>query len=180
MRMSASITQEEIAAAIILPHFRAVQDIFSVFRPEPKTTLKRLEKTKFVIDPEIHNTKRHFAATRDDGLLMLFAPEIVNLPTETLVAILSHEFGHAADFIYPSRWYTPSGGPTLATWIAEEGVDGRSFRIWSRLWEKRNRDQVEWAADGIVEAVTGHKLTYCGDCMLQCFGGGEERPAGLR
>lgn len=185
--MVSAVSQEEVAAFVIAPHFRAVQDIFSVFETEPGHPLAKLAKVKFIIDPEIHDKPRHFAATevsaaktRDDGMLMLFAPEIIELPVETLVAIISHEFGHAADFAYASRWVMRPDGPGVATWIDSEDLDTKEFRAWSKLWNERSADQIEWAADGIAEAVTGQKLTYCGDCMLQCFGGGVERPKGLR
>jgi len=171
---------DEIAATVIAPHFDAVRDVFLGFDPEPDFSFVRLEKLKFVIDPKMHDKPRHFAATRDDGLLMLFAPQIVDLDVETLVAIIAHEFGHALDFLYPARFYTPADGPARASWIEERNVDTRAFRAWSKLWEDRNRDQVEWAADGIAELVTGQHITYCGSCVLQCFGGGIERPKGLR
>jgi hypothetical protein len=175
-----AITQEEIAATVVAPHFEGVRDVFLSFSPEPDLRLQKLKKIKFVIDESMHDTPRHFAATRDDGLLMLFAPEIVDLDVETLVAIIAHEFGHALDFLYPARFYMPADGPAEATWIVERDLDTRAFRTWSKIWDKRNRDQIEWAADGIAEFMTGKHITYCGPCILQCFSGGIERPKGLR
>jgi len=178
---AASISREEIAASVVMPHFCAVQDAFAEFEVEPGVKLVKLAKVKFVIDPKIHDKPRHFAATFEDGRSMVFAPEIVDLPFETLVAILAHEFGHAADFAYPARWFMAGGGPSTASWIPERKTDSRLFRQWDKTWTGRNRDQVEWAADGIAQAVTGQTLTYCGDCMLQSFSGcGVERPKGLR
>lgn len=176
------VTQEEIIASIIQPHFDEVRNTFADFVPDgDDRPMAKLRKVKFVVDPEIHNTPRHFAATRDDGLLMLFAPQIVDLPAETLVAILMHEFGHAADFSYPARWITPgerAGGK--GDWIPSSGEELKEFRQWKKIWQTRSRDQVEWAADSISYRVTGLKLGYAGDCLLQSFLGGKPRPKGLR
>jgi hypothetical protein len=176
-----SVSREEIAASVVMPHFCAVQDVFSDFEIEPGVRLDKLAKVKFRIEPKVHDKARHFAATYEDARLMIFAPEIVDLPFETLVAIMAHEFGHAADFAYPARWYTADGsGPTSASWIPNRKTDSRLFRQWDKTWAARNRDQIEWAADAIAQVVTGQKITYCGDCMLQTFSGGVERPKGLR
>jgi hypothetical protein len=170
----------EIAREILAPHFDAVKDVYAAFCPEPgHAPLARAAETKFVIDPKQHDTERHFAACRDDGLKMIFAPQIVDLPVDTLVAILAHEFGHALDFLYPGHWVTPPRGPGLAVWIGDPSAT-KQGRAWRKLWEDRDTDRVEWAADGIAQAVTGKKLGYCGPCMLQCFAGGVERPEGLR
>lgn len=174
------VTREEISASVILPHFHAVQDVFADFSPEPGVKLDRLKKTQFIIDPSVHDKPRHFAATRDDGRLMMFAPGIIDLDIETLIAILTHEFGHAADFTYAGRWISQPSGPGIARWIEDSDLSRREFRTWRKLWEDRSRDHVEWAADGIAEAVTGRNIKYCGDCVLQCFHGGIERPKGLR
>lgn len=190
------LTDEEVATSILEPYFRAVQDEFSAFEPERGFALVKLAKVKFIVDPKVHDSERHFAATRDDARLMYFAPQIVDLPPETLVAIIAHEFGHAADFAYPARWLMPDRGPGCARWIKNKDVeqttkngqrvDSKSFRAWSRSWADRDkdeglgRDRIEWAADGIAEAVVGKPISYCGDPLLQCFCCGIERPAGLR
>lgn len=182
------VTKEEIAASVIEPHFKAVQDVFSSFEPEPGMRLSKLERVKFIIEPKVHDKPRHFAATRDDALLMMFAPQIIELDIDTLVAILAHEFGHAADFAYPARWFTHDRGPCRAEWIdsnrVEEKVgprrDTKSFRAWSKLWRDRGKDQVEWAADGIAEAVLDKHITYCKPLLLQSFVCGIDRPKGLR
>jgi hypothetical protein len=175
------VSEEEMAASIIQPYFDAVRHTFSSFVPDDNDGhLKKLARVRFVVDPDIHDTPRHFAATRDDGIHMMFAPQIVDLSTETLIAIIVHEFGHAADFSYPGRWVTPPSGTKKAIWIPDEDEDLKQSRQWKKLWNTRGRDQIEWAADGIAFTVTGMKLEYCGDCMLQCFSGGTTRPKGLR
>jgi hypothetical protein len=169
----------ELAASVVQPHFDAVRDVFLEHTPAPGETLGMLARTRFEIDTEIHDSRRHFAATRDDGLLMMFAPGIVDLDLETLAAILAHEFGHATDFLYPARWLTPMDGPGKAAWIPV-GTPPKLSARWSKLWKDRTRDQVEWAADGIGEAVTGKPIRYCGNLLLQCFTGTKERPRWLR
>ncbi len=176
-----TLTDDEMVTSVLAPHFCAVQDVVAAHEVEPGFCLEKAKKVRFVIDPEIHDKPRHFAATRDDGVLMLFAPQIIDLPFDTLVAILAHEFGHALDFLYPGRWYSRSDGPGEAFWIAERDMDTKAFRSWRKVWETRRRDHVEWAADGIALSVTGKEITYSGNCLLQTFSGiGSDRPKGLR
>lgn len=169
----------ELAREIVRPHWDAVRDVYAAFVPDGVTSLDRVMQIRFDISPERHDSVRHFAACRDDGLHMEFAPQIVDLPVERLVAIFSHEFGHALDFLYPAHWRMPDEGAGKAEWIGQPEAT-KWGRHWAKKWAVRTRDQIEWAADGIAEAVTGKHLTYCGPLMLQCFTCGIERPAGLR
>lgn len=172
--------EHEIAREIVRPHWDAVRDLFAAFVPPGETQpLSRVMEVRFEIDPKRHDTPRHFAACRTDGLLMLFAPQIVDLPVEHLIPILVHEFGHAADHLYPAYWRTNGDGPCLAQWIGDPSKT-KWGRHWAKQWEDRSQDAVEWAADGIGEAVTGKHITYGGPLMLQQFCCGIERPRGLR
>ena len=180
-----------MAAAVLEPHFDAVRDVFVEFEPEPAFKLDALRRTRMVVDYKAHDTDRHYAMCRDDGLLIKMAPEAVDLNLKTLTAIIAHEFGHAADFAYPGRW-VPTKGRRAAwigeggswrngEWRPESGKSGKRIRTWQRLWHERDDDQVEWGADSIAYAVTGMKIRYCGPCMLQCFdAAGSARPRGLR
>jgi hypothetical protein len=185
----------QIAAAVLEPHFDAVKDTFVEFEPEPGESLSTLRRTRFVVDSSVHDTPRHFAKCRDDGLLIKLAPQSVTLDLETLTAILVHEFGHAADFAYPARWVSAKGHPAAwvgeggswhydsqgnARWREDRGDEAKRIRRWQQLWHERSDDQVEWSADSIALAVTGLRVSYCGPCMLQCFEGGQGRPKGLR
>ena len=87
----ASLTVEE-AEAVLEPYFLAVQEIFV---GNGATKCKRV---KLEIAPWLHDSPRHFAATEDTGKVMIVSPEFAELPEETVVAILSHEFGHAVEF----------------------------------------------------------------------------------
>ena len=162
---------EEVAAAVLEPHFDAVRDSFIDFG------LDKLKRTRLIIEPGVYDGDRHYARCRDDGLRVELAPEAAQLPWMQLVAIISHEFGHAADFAYPSQWVTPLKAGK-AEWIGDR--QDKVANRHRRLWNERTDDQVERAADSIAEAVTGMKIQYCGPCMLQCFSGGRARPAGLR
>jgi hypothetical protein len=192
----------EIAATVIEPYFDAVRDTFAAFEVEPGKPLARLKRVTFEVTSRAHSSARHFAATYETGLSMMFAPELVERPWETMVAILVHEFGHAADFAYPACWSWPKKQPSEVVWVGESArgralawreIYGRSgarsrssdddrppAQNWAFAWQHRDRDQIEWAADAIAEAVTGRPIRYCGDCLLQCFDGGVSRPAGLR
>lgn len=166
---------EEEAWAVIEPHFDAVRDEYALFRPEGASRLSKVQGTKLRIEPSVHDSDRHFAKCRDDGLLILVAPEAAGLDPATLVAVLCHEFGHAADFLYPARWKCKRGAPAI--WVGKERAHrGQALRLWAQ----RSADELEWSADAIARAVTGLEISYCGPCMVQCFAGGIERPAGLR
>lgn len=165
----------ELAYAVIEPHFDAVRDHYASHRPDGKTALSEVRRTKLVVDRRIRDSERHYAACRDDGLLIVVAPEAADLRHEQLVALLSHEFGHATDFLYPARY--AGRRDEAAVWVPE-GV--RKMARIRRAWAERTDDQVEWDADSIAMAVTGRKIGYCGPCLIQCFSGGSARPAGLR
>jgi hypothetical protein len=165
----------EMSATVLAPYFDAVRDVFAAYEPQAGERLTKLEQTRFVVEPEMHDSERHFAGCRQDGLLILLAPESIELPEETLVAVLAHEFGHAADYAYPARWLPERDAP--ACWLND--LSTKEAKRWRKAWPDRSDDQVEWAADSIAQAVTGRKIGYCGPCHLQCWSGGP-RPAGLR
>lgn len=192
----------EIAHAVLQPHFDAVRDVFAGLSAASPIALGRVRRTKFIVDDSARNSARHFAATRTDGLLMVFAPQLVELPVETVVAIVAHEFGHALDFAYPGCWTWPRGEAGPVQWVGEDkaaharawrgifgkpaarsrtGMDDDAPAVnWMRAWGDRTEDEIEWAADGIAWAVTGRRPLYSGPCMLQGFSGGQPRPANLR
>lgn len=169
----------ELAAAVLEPHFDAVRDVFAEFRPDGGVPLSKIKKVKLIVDPAIRNSPRHYAACRTDGKYILLAPQAADLPLEQLVAIISHEFGHAADFNYPGKWLTPNRGDEEAIWVGDH-EDSKQLRKWFKLWNQRSDDQIEMAADSIAYTVTGMPISYCGPCMLQCFSGTRSRPRGLR
>jgi len=169
----------ELAAAVLEPHFDAVRDVFAEYRPNGGNPLKKLCKVQLIVDEAVRDSPRHYAACRTDGKYIILAPQAAELPLETLVAIITHEFGHAADFMYPGMWVSPDRGDEEAIWIGDREPD-KYTRKWFKLWNQRSDDQVEMAADSIAYTVTGMPITYCGPCMLQCFSGQKARPRGLR
>ena len=184
------MTAQEITAAILEPHFDAVRDAFVAYSPAPGMKLWKMRHVRFVIDDSIRDKDRHYAACRDDGKLQLYASDFVNeLELEQMVAIIAHEFGHAADLAYPGQWVTmhPGTDEQSAMWLGMS--KSRQAKQWrEHHWHRRSKDEVEWTADAIAELVTGRKMHYCGPCVLQCFAslkkGGpvveETRPKGLR
>lgn len=167
----------ERAALVIGPHFDAVRDWFCAFEVAPGEKLSRLRRVKLVIHPDVHDSPRHFARCREDGLEIQVAPEAEELDIETLVPLLAHELGHACDFQYPAMWIGERNAP--ARWIGAQ--DNKAGRKLSRLWHERSPDVVEWTADSIAHRITGRPLQYCGPELVQCWSaGGVERPEGLR
>jgi len=169
------VSDEEVAYAILEPHFDAVRDVFADYEPEPGHALVKLNGTKLLVDSAVRDSQRHFAACRDDGLLIVLAPQAAYLDHNTLVPLICHEFGHAADFLYPARWELRRNRPAI--WVPEGAPKMAKRR---NAWNARNDDSVEWAADSIAQAVVGRPIQYCGPCMLQCFSGGQPRPSNLR
>lgn len=167
----------ERAALVIGPHFDAVRDWFCAFEVAPGETLARLRKVKLTIDPTVHDSPRHYARCREDGLEIQLAPEAEELEIETLVPLISHEMGHACDFQYPAMWIGERGAQ--ARWIGAQ--DNKQGRKLQRLWSERSPDVVEWTADSIAHCVIGKAVRYCGPDKVQCWSpSGVERPAGLR
>jgi hypothetical protein len=193
--------EDETVRGIIQPYFDAVMDTFALFR-HPSRHIKKVSEVTYRITSAAHDAERHFARTRTDGRLMEFATEIVDLPPDTLVAIITHEFGHSADMLYPACWSWPKSGSGDSIWVGHSDVDrsyawrhtfGKETAVsrtghddkataenWVRAWSDPTDDQIEWAADAIAFAVTGKRIGYSGRCMLQSFDTGARRPAGLR
>lgn len=147
----------------------------------------RCSATKLEIDGEAHDTPRHFAGCRDDGRLILAAPEMADLPVDNVVAIFSHEFGHAVDFLYPTRFQLVVGELEERKGEWSEGrrlptaeMPAAFARGVMRQWRGRDDDEVERLADAIAERVVGRPVAYTGPCLLQTFGAGAPRPEGLR
>lgn len=167
--------ERQHAHLFLAPYFDAVRDVFAARYPD-------IRKTRFEVSAAVHDTPRHYAACRDDGLLIQVAPQMVDLEAEHVVAILSHECGHALDFLYPARFkVTQPGHP------AREASGGRGSERDLRRWRERELHEVELAADCIAHLVTGRKILYSGECptsdhchLLQSFSEGVVRPAWLR
>lgn len=167
------------ALIVLEPYFEAVQEIFAA-------RLKRCDKVRLAIEEWAHDTHRHFAATKSDGLTIIIAPELARMPEDTVAAILSHEFGHASDFLYPARFQLVEGH--LSEWDHPDwgnargrDQDDKVAFARARQWDGRDDDEVERTADAIAEAIVGRPIYYGGPCVLQSFEPGiRPRPVGLR
>ena len=186
----------EVAATILAPYFESTRVAFASHVPAPGArSLARLARTRFRVSDEVADTHRHFAGTTEDGLWIVLAPSIIDLGPESATAIIAHEFGHAADFLYPADFLPPPRGSGPVRWLGDE-PDSRELRAWRAHWSARSemarsnartpevehaKDQVEWAADSIAESVVGQPIHYCGECMVQCWNPrAPRRPALLR
>ncbi len=160
------------ARALLEPYFIAVRDEFVAFG------LAECKRTRFEC-ANVHDAERHFAGCRDDGLLIALAPELLEQPPETVLAIVSHEFGHATDFLYPGEFvWRGDDAPALR----QQSHEFKTGQWHARLknWRSRSDDVVERSADAIAHAVQGVRYGYLGPCYLQTFGATGARPQGLR
>lgn len=161
------------AFAILEPFFLAAQELFV------EAGLGETKRVRLYVAPSMHDSPRHFAGTRDDGAVIMLAPEMVELPENTVAAIIAHEFGHATDFLYPGEFVL--GENRSAIRRQRNGLENDDRWItWLKDWAKRDDDVVEFMADAIAERVIGRRIGYVGPCKLQTFDRGKARPQGLR
>lgn len=163
----------EEALLVIEPFFLEMRRIYV-----EEARLSRCSKTDVYCAPWIHDSARHFAACRDDGRVIVVAPELAELPVDTVVAIMAHEFGHAADYLYPAEFALGRDGEAYRRRRAQ--VDDTQWARWAKAWEHRDDDLIEATADAVAELATGNRVGYLGPCDLQAFDRGRARPQGLR
>lgn len=167
-----SVTPAE-ALLILEPYFLVMQEVFV------GAGFDAAKRVQLYVAPSMHDSVRHFAGTRDDGTVIMLAPEMVELPENTVAAIIAHEFGHATDFLYPGEFAL--GPERVAMRRNRSEFDGDEHWVkWVKEWQKRDDDVVEFVADAIAEQVTGRRIGYVGPCKLQAFDRGKARPMGLR
>lgn len=153
------------ARLILEPYFDELQAKFI------RAGLELVGETRLRCKLGLHDTPRHFAGCLHDGTMIYAAPELVEMPVDTVLGILAHELGHAADFLYP--------GEFLLRGDHVVRIEPDKQRI--RGWKKRDDDTVEITADLIAEKVLGTSIGYRGPCHLQALGvAGQPRPLGLR
>jgi hypothetical protein len=178
------------ALVIVEPYFRAAQEAFVQHEAlhcgakKPKLARVRLECSPWSkLHEESDFGTRNFAGTTLDGTVIVVAPEVVELPEDTVAAIMAHEFGHAYDFLYPGM-FLMSDGELLRFDPIEVDPDNKWERqtavARARQWRDRSDEEAEQVADAIAGEVLGHPVLYGGPCMLQCFSRGAKRPEGLR
>lgn len=170
---TATDLSNEEAHAILEPYFDAVRESYL------EAGLDKCARTRLVIDPSMHDTRRHFAACQDDGLVILLAPEAAELPDGSVFAILAHELGHAVDFLYPGQ-FALRGDDAPAGYRDPSSMKPKHWHRWLKDWETRDADLVELSADAIAHRVMGVRYGYRGPCLIQDFSATRLRPLGLR
>lgn len=178
----------QTARAIIEPYFIAAQETFAVYARGAHGSGRRVKDVRLECHPwrdladNMGFGVRNFAATSEDARIIVCAPEIVELPPETVAAIVAHEFGHVLDYLYPADYAV--AGEELLRWRGgvpngdPRAEQARVARV--RQWERRDSDTVERTADKIASHVVGKPIHYYGPCVLQTFDRGIRRPQGLR
>jgi hypothetical protein len=108
------------------------------------------ERFKLVIDPDIHNSPRHYGlcVPSPEEILIVMAPQAHYLAMEHLLAILMHEIGHGMLYL----WQVPIAG---------------------------GYDQRERQADSAAESIFGMPISYAGD-LETLGAGIRPRPDGIR
>lgn len=153
------------ARLILEPYFEELRDRFA------SAGLHRIAEVRLRCNTEMHDNPRHFAGCLEDGTLIYAAPHLIELPERTVLGILAHELGHAADFLYPGEFVLRG----------DHVVRMKADRERMRGWRRRDPDTVEIVADLIAEEVLQTPLGYRGPCHLQTLGmTGARRPKGLR
>ncbi len=162
----------EEAYAVLEPYVEVIRDEYKAFG------LTKVKRVRLFISPEMHDTPRHFAACKDDGSAVFFAPELADAPDAIVLAIIAHEFGHAADFLYPGEFVLGDGGPALRR--DPKLTEPKQWSKWLKAWHKRDDDVVELTADAIAHRVMGVPYGYQGPCNIQSYDAVMPRPLGLR
>lgn len=160
------------AYSVLEPYFNAVRDEYLT------AGLKKVKCVRLFVAPAMHDSARHFGACKDDGSMVLLAPELADVPDTVMLAIMAHELGHATDFLYPGEFVLGQGGPALRR--AARDVEEKQWSKWLKAWHQRDADVVELTADAIAERVMGVPYGYLGPCFIQSFDAARARPMGLR
>ena len=178
----------ETARAIIEPYFVVAQDRFVAYSRSAHGSGKKVKAVALEchswreLKNDIDFGVRNFAATSEDARVIVVAPEIVELPPETVAAIIAHEFGHVIDFAFPADYAVARG--ELLRWRGQvPSTDPRAEQAMAarlRQWHERDPDVVEVTADEIASQVVGQTIRYSGPCLLQTFDRGMKRPKRLR
>lgn len=160
------------AVAIIMPYWQEIVERFEESGYDEPGTIN-----SFILTDEVHDNCRHFAATRMDGKVVYVAPDLVHMPSETIIGILAHEAGHVVDLQCPGFYWYRQGKLMVADELPSKGL-----RKVIKAWNDRGDDEVERVADEIAYKAVGIRIGYVGSpgCLVQALGRGVERPKGLR
>lgn len=177
--MGRTVSKEE-AFYVMEPYFVAARSLFV----EYCATLgldDQVKKTRLECSSDVRDSERHFAGTTLDGKKVVVAPEMAELPEDTVAAIMAHEFGHVVDHLYPAQFVCVEEQLMFVGDVdvsEPRGIQAKMARM--RQWEKRPYHEIELLADLIAEQATGSRIGYCGKCLLQGLNRGIPRPKNLR
>lgn len=175
------------ARELLEPYWAAALERFLAYE-EAKLGTSKLSKVRLLIETwgkmqELEGFRsRNFAATRDDGSRVVLVTELVELPPDTVAAIIAHELGHALDFLHPGTFFSADGELVVHAGGEPDDKRGNQARIArSKQWAARSRDEEESVADLVAEQALGSPIGYAGPCTLQTFvSHTPRRPEGLR
>jgi hypothetical protein len=165
------------------PYFEAAREVYLEFAEARGLSVAGLRRVKLECGLDMHDTPRHFAGASTDGSRIRLAPHMVDLPEDTVAAIIAHEFGHIVDYLNPAAFVCNVEESSLIL-ITEQHEDEkradktRIARV--RQWDARDDHSIELTADLIAQEVIGKRIGYSGPCMLQGFARGVPRPTKLR
>lgn len=183
MANSAEDLDRAVALAILEPYFEAAREVYLDFARARGLNVSALQRLRLECDPGMHDTPRHFAGAAQDGSVIVLAPQVVNLPEDTVAAIIAHEFGHIVDFQNPGLFVSDTEAQTLVLLRETDDDEGRATKTRfarTRQWSRRDEHSVELTADLIAQEAIGQRIGYSGPCMLQGFNRGVSRPKKLR
>jgi hypothetical protein len=174
--------ESDAAFAILEPYFEAAREVYMEYVNKRGLQVRGIKRVRLECRPDMHDTPRHFAGASEEGNLIAVAPQMVDLPEDTVAAILAHEFGHVVDFLNPGAFHCDVEERQLVFLPdEEEGERGDRVRLARlRQWRKRDEHAVELTADLIAEQAIGKRIGYSGPCLLQGFARGVPRPEHLR
>lgn len=133
---------------------RKTIEAFEVLRSRASALYPQLDYVELVLDPDIHDTPRHYAETAEEPPIHIYvAPEIERLAISKIKGILMHEFGHAI----------------VAMGVVQQARDGY--------------EAIERQADAVAESVFAAKIYYDPigvETIRKCKGCRRPRPKGLR
>jgi len=173
---------EQTTLAVLEPYFIATRERFLEYVSGLGLPTKALTRVRLECDPQMRDSERHFAGASVDGDLIAVAPEMVDLPEDTVAAMLAHEWGHILDHLFPGTFVLDEEDELIVV-VDRGATDARAdqARVARMLqWRDRDAHTVELVADKVAEAVIGVRIGYAGPCLLQAFGRGVPRPPQLR
>jgi len=141
------LTEEE-AFWIVDPYFEQCYDLVKNF-------LETSEKPILVVLKDAN----FLSGCDEDGAHIYVSNDIVNLPSELVLDIILHEFGHAIDLKNPGKFLIESN---VKLSIKNDFEKKRLIR-----WKMRKLLELEKTANLIIKTLTGIDVFYEGPCFLK-------------